>query len=259
MSDVNDNRWDQTEGSGMNISDEDSRDVNAGDQTDLPVEDPAEDDGSGPVIDEVSVEDPAEDSGSGPVIEVEDIEERNAGDKTGKNGKKVMNPVLEWVIIIAIAVAAALFINFVIIINSVVPSGSMETTIITGSRMMGLRVTYWFNDPERGDIVVFKYPDDPSENFVKRVIGLPDETVEIIGGVTYIVGVKLDEPYLKETPLPRDFGPFEVPDECYFVMGDNRNNSNDARFWKNKYVPRSSVLGKALFVYWPINRIGALK
>lgn len=258
MSDVNDNRWNQSEGSGTNISDVDSRDENTGDPADLPVEDPVEESGSDPVI-EVPVEDPVEESGSGPVIEVEDIEEKKTEEKIGVNGKKVMNPVLEWVIIIAIAVAAALFINFVIIINSVVPSGSMETTIMTGSRMMGLRVTYWFNDPERGDIIVFKYPDDPSENFVKRVIGLPGETVEIIGGVTYIDGEKLDEPYLKETPLPRDFGPFEVPDECYFVMGDNRNNSNDARFWKNKYVPRSSVLGKAMFVYWPISRIGALK
>lgn len=197
--------------------------------------------------------------GAQPQIVVEDIEERQAGTKTGKDGKKKMNPILEWVVIIAIAVAAALFINFVIIINSVVPSGSMETTIMTGSRMMGLRVTYWFSDPQRGDIIVFKYPDDPSENFVKRVIGTPGDTVEIIGGVTYVNGEKLDEPYLKETPVPRDFGPYEVPEDSYFVMGDNRNNSNDARFWKNTYVPRSSVLGKALFVYWPINRIGALK
>lgn len=188
-------------------------------------------------------------------IEVEDID-TESGDN---NGKKKMNAVLEWVLIIAIALAAALFINFVIIINSVVPSGSMETTIMTNSRMMGLRVSYWFNDPQRGDIIVFRYPDDPSENFVKRVIGEPGDTVEIIGGVTYVNGEKLDEPYLKETPLNRDFGPYEVPEDSYFVMGDNRNNSNDARFWKNTYVPRSSVLGKALFVYWPLDRIGALK
>lgn len=196
-------------------------------------------------------------SAGGSEIVVEDIDTESG--TAGENGKKKMNAAVEWILIIAIALAAALFINFVIIINSVVPSGSMENTIMTNSRMMGLRVTYWFNDPERGDIVVFKYPDDPSENFVKRVIGLPGETVEIIGGVTYVDGVKLDEPYLKETPLDRDFGPFEVPEGHYFVMGDNRNNSNDARFWKNKYVPRNSILGKALFVYWPLNRIGVLK
>ena len=174
-------------------------------------------------------------------------------------GKKKMNPILEWVIVIAIALAAALFINYVLIINSVVPSGSMESTIMTGSRMMGLRVTYWFSDPQRGDIVVFKYPDDPSQNFVKRVIGTPGDVVEIKAGVTYVNGEVLDEPYLNETPAPRDFGPYEVPEGHYFMMGDNRNNSNDSRFWKNTYVPREYVLGKALFVYWPLNRIGALK
>ena len=179
--------------------------------------------------------------------------------KDDKDGKKKMNPILEWLIIIAIALAAALFINYVLIVNSVVPSGSMEPTIMTNSRMMGLRVTYWFGDPQQGDIIVFKYPDDPSQNFVKRVIGTPGDTVEIKGGVTYVNGEVLDEPYLNETPKARDFGPYEVPEDCYFVMGDNRNNSHDSRFWTNTYVPRSSVLGKALFCYWPLDRIGPLK
>ena len=195
--------------------------------------------------------------GPKPVIEVEEI--KGTSPKTDKDGKKKMNPFLEWVVIIAIALAAALFINYVLIINSVVPSGSMESTIMTGSRMMGLRVTYWFSDPKQGDIIVFKYPDDPSQNFVKRVIGVPGDTVEIIGGVTYVNGEILEEPYLNETPKVRDYGPYEVPEGCYFVMGDNRNNSHDSRFWTNTYVPRSSVLGKALFCYWPINRIGVLK
>lgn len=189
-------------------------------------------------------------------IEVEEIRT-----DSGKNNekKKKMNPILEWVLIIVVALAAALFINFVIIINSVVPSGSMETTIMTNSRMMGLRVTYWFSDPVQGDIVVFKYPDDPSQTFVKRVIGTPGDVVQIIGGVTYVNGEVLDEPYLHETPAPRDFGPYKVPENSYFMMGDNRNNSHDSRFWKNTYVPRENVLGKALFVYWPLNRIGVLK
>ncbi|MBQ9030851.1 MAG: signal peptidase I [Parasporobacterium sp.] len=188
-------------------------------------------------------------------IEVEEIRSGSSE----KDGKKKMNPFLEWVLIIVIAVAAALFINFVIIINSVVPSGSMESTIMTNSRMMGLRVTYWFSDPQQGDIIVFKYPDDTSQNFVKRVIGTPGDIVEIKGGVTYVNGEVLDEPYLNETPKNKDYGPYEVPEGCYFVMGDNRNNSHDSRFWKNTFVPRNYVLGKALFCYWPINRIGALR
>lgn len=187
-------------------------------------------------------------------VEVENIDEKGQKKEKGK-----MNPVLEWVLIIVIAVAAALFINNVIIINSYVPSGSMESTIMTGSRMFGLRVTYWFSDPQRGDIIVFKYPDDPSQDFVKRVIGLPGDTVEIKQGVTYVNGEVLDEPYLNETPAKLDFGPYEVPEGCYFVMGDNRNNSNDSRKWKNTYVPRDYILGKAMFCYWPFNRIGVLK
>lgn len=187
-------------------------------------------------------------------VEVENIDEKGQKKEKGK-----MNPVLEWVLIIVIAVAAALFINNVIIINSYVPSGSMESTIMTGSRMFGLRVTYWFSDPQRGDIIVFKYPDDPSQDFVKRVIGLPGDTVEIKQGVTYVNGEVLDEPYLNETPAKLDFGPYVVPDDCYFVMGDNRNNSNDSRKWKNTYVPRDYILGKAMFCYWPFNRIGVLK
>ena len=91
------------------------------------------------------------------------------------------------------------------------------------------------------------------------MIGTPGDTVEIIHGVTYVNGEVLEEPYLKETPKDKNFGPYEVPEDCYFVMGDNRNNSNDARFWKNTYVKRDAVLGKALFCYWPPSRIGVLK
>ena len=192
---------------------------------------------------------------------MEDLELKNdeQEEKNGKEeGKKKMNPVLEWVLIIVIALAVALFINNVIIINSVVPSGSMESTIMTNSRMMGLRVTYWFSDPQRGDIIVFKYPDDPSQNFVKRVIGTPGDVVEIKGGVTYVNGEVLDEPYLNETPKVKDYGPYEVPEGCYFCMGDNRNNSNDSRFWNNHYVDRSLLVGEAMFRYWPITEFKIL-
>ena len=189
----------------------------------------------------------------------EGMSAENTEDKKDKKNRSKMNPILEWVLIILVALAAALFINFVLIINSVVPSGSMESTIMTDSRIMGLRVTYWFSDPVRGDIIVFKYPDDPSQNFVKRVIGEPGDTVEIIHGVTYVNGEELEEPYLNETPRDRNFGPYEVPEGCYFVMGDNRNNSHDSRFWENTFVTREAVLGKVFLCYWPISRIGILK
>ena len=107
-------------------------------------------------------------------------------------------------------------------------------------------------DPKRGDIIIFKYPDDETEWFIKRVIALPGETVLVKDGKVYINGSKkaLSEPYIKEEPV-EDFGPYKVPKNGYFVMGDNRNNSNDAREWETHYVSRDEVLGKAWFRYYP--------
>lgn len=171
-----------------------------------------------------------------------------------------MKPVLEWVIVLAIAIAVALFINFCIIINSTVPTSSMENTIMPGDRIMGLRVTYIFEEPKYGDIVVFKYPDNPKETFVKRLIGTPGDVVEIVQGTLYINNEKVEENYLKEEPYHEDFGPYVVPEDSYFVMGDNRNNSHDSRYWStSNFVPRKNILGKAFFCYWPFSHAGKLK
>lgn len=209
-------------------------------------------------------------------------EEQNAdgnlmGLKEERKKKERRSAVWGWIKVIVIALAAALAINFLIIVNSNVPTGSMEPTIMSHSRMIGSRLSYLFEEPERGDIIIFKCPDtvktDPGsiknkifgireehENYVKRIIGLPGDTVEIKGGVTYVNGVELEEPYLKVVPEERDFGPYKVPEDCYFVMGDNRNNSKDSRYWvTTNYVDKKSILGKALFVYWPVKYFGALK
>ena len=190
--------------------------------------------------------------------------------KKRKEERRAKNPelyaVLDWVLVIVIALAAALCINFFIIVNSTVPSGSMENTIMTGSRMIGLRVTYLFEQPKRGDIIVFHYPDDPQQIFVKRIIGLPGETVEMIDGITYIDGEPLEENYINPDYWQRTIegsryncGPFTVPEGHYFVMGDNRGNSHDSRFWTNHYVSKKAIIGKALFCYWPVSNAGALK
>ena len=178
-----------------------------------------------------------------------------------KNGEKNTGSreLISWLMVIAIAVAVALIINCFVIINSVVPSSSMESTIMTGSRMFGYRLAYLFNEPERGDIIIFRYPDNEKQTFVKRVIGCPGDTVEIIKGTTYVNGEVLDEPYLNEPPKELDFGPFYVPEDSYFVMGDNRNHSNDARYWHNTYVTRKQILAKAVFCYWPFSKFGILK
>lgn len=176
-------------------------------------------------------------------------------EKENFNKKK---EIFSWLRMIVIAFALALLINNFIIINATVPSSSMENTIMTGSRMMGFRLSYMFNDPKRGDIIIFKYPDNESENYVKRVIGEPGDTVEIIDGKVYINGSTepLVEDYIKETPLG-SYGPYDVPEGYYFVMGDNRNNSQDSRFWVNTYVYKEKILGKAILTYWP--KVGFLK
>jgi signal peptidase I len=153
---------------------------------------------------------------------------------------------------IIIAFILALCINNFIIINASVPTGSMEDTIMAKTRMMGFRLSYLFDDPQRGDIVIFKFPDNEKETYVKRVIGLPGDTVQIVDGLVYINGSSepLEEDYLKETPLG-SYGPFTVPEGHYFVMGDNRNDSNDSRYWIDKYVSENKILGKAILTYWP--------
>ena len=169
--------------------------------------------------------------------------------------------IREWFFILLTAAGIALFLNTFIIANSRVPSNSMETTIMTGDRIIGSRLAYITGDPQRGDIVIFNHKIDTSgkeTRLVKRVIGLPGETVDIVDGKVYIndSDTPLDEPYLPE-PMEGSYGPYTVPEGCYFMMGDNRNNSLDARFWKNQFVPKKDIMAKVLFCYYP--RIGKVE
>ena len=158
----------------------------------------------------------------------------------------------EYIKMIIFVVAVVLVVNNFLLINARVPSESMENTIMTGDRFFGTRLAYLFDDPERFDIVVFKYPDDESQLFVKRVIGLPGETVEIKDGKVYINGSQtpLDDSFTPETPTG-DYGPYVVPEGSYFMLGDNRNHSGDSRFWKQPYVEKEKIVGKAIFRYFP--------
>jgi len=186
--------------------------------------------------------------------------------------------ILSWIEVLVAAALIAFFLNTFIIANSRVPSASMETTIMTGDRVIGSRLTYrFFEEPSRGDIIIFKWPDNEDTLFVKRIIGLPGDHIEIRAegrsdvseftktrfrkGVTdvptgrvYVNGVPLDEDYLVEPMIVnRDDGSltFDVPEDAYFCMGDNRNNSQDARYWLNTWVYRDKILAKVYFRYWP--------
>lgn len=167
--------------------------------------------------------------------------------------------IWEWVKILAAAAAIALFLNTFIIANSRVPSASMETTIMTKDRVIGSRLSYLFGDPERGDIVIFHFPDDEKIYYVKRIIGLPGDTVDIKDGHVYLNGSEepLEEPYIREPMWPEDPMHFEVPEDSYFMMGDNRNWSSDARRWEHTYVKREKIIAKVLFRYFP--RIGKIE
>lgn len=172
--------------------------------------------------------------------------------EVNNNETNAKKEVFEWIFSIAIGVIIAVLINRFVLINARVPSASMENNIMTGDRLFGYRLAYANEEVERGDIVIFKFPDDESQLFIKRVIGLPNETVTIIDGKVYIDDNKepLYEPYLAQE-MVGTFGPYEVPENCYFMLGDNRNYSRDSRFWENTYVSKDKILGKALFRYFP--------
>ncbi len=222
--------------------------------------------------------------------------------------KKEMSPVLReilsWVEVIVAAFAIAFLCNTLVIANSTVPTSSMESTIMEGDRVIGLRLAYTFGEPERGDISIFKFgwicnrcnvamgegtapeicPHCGKEinhpktlYYLKRCIGVPGDKVEIVAegsvaqseisynpgldlsrgsdaqlmtAAVYVNGEKLQEDYLNEPMLYTGDMSFEVPENCYFFLGDNRNNSLDARYWKESYISKDKIIAKVLFRYW---------
>jgi signal peptidase I len=163
---------------------------------------------------------------------------------------EIMTELISWLKIIVTAVFISLVINYLILINATVPSGSMENSIMTGDRIMAFRHSYIFSTPERKDIVIFPFPDDNSILYVKRIIGLPGDTVSITNGTVYINGTALYDEFKKE---PMHIVPpvsFEVPPYHYFMMGDNRNRSLDSRSWQDPFVYRGDIMGKVLFRYF---------
>lgn len=207
------------------------------------------------------------------VLKNEDMGDTNAEAAVAENEQKasVWRELLSWVEIVVAAILISLFLTRVVLINAEVPSSSMENLIKPDDRLFGNRLAYTFGEPERFDVVIFKYPVDETQNYIKRVIGLPGETVEIRDAKIYIDGS--DEPlvenYLPEEWVVENDGlTYTVPEDCYFVLGDNRNVSEDARYWaENAYaedlvdsveegesytfVRKDQILGKAMFTYWP--------
>jgi signal peptidase I len=181
--------------------------------------------------------------------------------------------VREYFESIVIAVILALFVRTWVVQAFKIPTGSMENNLLIGDHLLVNKFMFGptplaigravlpVRPIRRGDIVVFKYPDEPERDFIKRVIGLPGETIELRNKKVHVNGQPLDEPYVHFLTAPSNdyqevtsfdvrerFGPVTVPADHYFVMGDNRDNSQDSRYWG--FLPRGHVKGKALLIYW---------
>lgn len=163
----------------------------------------------------------------------------------------------EWVVPVVIALIIVLFLNKFVFILVTVPTGSMEDTIIPGDRLY-VNELFDVNNAKRGDILVFISDELDDKRLVKRLIGLPGETVEIKrDGSIYIDKEKLEEPYAVETQVEDKI--FIIPDNSYFFLGDNRPISYDARYWNEPYINNDKVIGKVEFRFFPLNRIGKVK
>ncbi len=198
---------------------------------------------------------------------------QEAESQDGKEGKKrsAVKEIMSYVWAMAAAFIAATLISHFVLINAVIPSESMENLLHKKDRLFGCRLSYVLEEPKRYDVVMFKYPVDEETIYIKRVIGLPGETVEIKKGKIYIDHAKepIEEDYLPEKWVDRNTGyTFEVPDGCYLMLGDNRNISEDARDWaqcaldagvttdkkeaKNyTFVHKDKIIARAILKYYP--------
>jgi len=172
--------------------------------------------------------------------------------------------VKEWIEVLIFAGFLAFNIRVFVVQAYKIPSGSMIPTFQIRDHLFVTKFNYWVKMPKKGDIVVFKFPEDPKKDFIKRVMGVEGDTVKIVNKQVFVNDQSLTEPYKvhydPETIKiePRDnMMPVMVPKGCLFVMGDNRDKSYDSRFWG--FVPKENLKGKALFIYWPFSRVRIVK
>lgn len=190
------------------------------------------------------------------------------GDVIDENGvvvykkKTPMQEFLEFVYPIIIALVVAVLLKSFVFANAQIPTGSMLNTIHQGDKVIASRLAYEFGDPERYDIMIFRFPDavaqgNNKEYYVKRVIGLPGETVNITDGIVFVTRtdgttIQLEDDYVTACEPTGSYGPYVVPEDSYFVLGDNRNNSMDSRFWAStNFVKKELAVGKVIFRYSP--------
>jgi signal peptidase I len=174
--------------------------------------------------------------------------------------QKVENPWVEAVKTIGLSIFLAIGIRSFVAEARYIPSGSMLPTLQINDRLIVDKISYDFQNPKRGDIVVFSPTETLKQQnfkdaFIKRVIGLPGDKVEVKEGRVYVNDQAIQEKYIEDQPNYR-FGPVTVPANEYLVLGDNRNNSYDSHYWG--FVPRKNIIGRAVVRFWPLNRVGEI-
>jgi len=190
------------------------------------------------------------------------------------NKEFLIRETKEWAHSIAVALVLTLLIRTFIVQAFKIPSSSMVPTLKEGDKLFVNKYIYRFREPHRGDIVVFRYPGDPNDpretkqdrkkDFIKRLVAVGGETVEIREGKIIVDGKPLTDPerfgkffYYNQGPYGGAFERVKVPTDSYYVLGDNSASSKDSRFWG--FVPKKNLIGKAIFRWWPLRRIGTLK
>jgi signal peptidase I len=194
---------------------------------------------------------------------------------SGDEGKARRNSLLDYAVIAVVAIGLALVIQAYLVKPYRIPSPSMVDTLEIGDRVLVNRVVYHLKELEHGDVVVFRWPNNRDVVFIKRVVGLPGDRLQAKDGKLYVNGVAQEEPYVHKTngvtdptnpsgtiagtTMSQPWGlsdEYTVPQGHYFMMGDNRTNSDDSRVWGP--VPEDDLIGEAFFVYWPLDRLGTL-
>jgi len=174
---------------------------------------------------------------------------------------KPRNRTLRWVIEVVVIVAAAFVLALIVqqflVKPFAIPSPSMEPTLVEGDRVLVNRLVYHFRSPHRGDVIVFHPPERPgSDPFIKRVVALGGDTIEVRDGYLYVNGARQEEGYIKEYPIVGDYPQTVIPEGYIWAMGDNRNNSGDSRVFGP--VKLDAIMGEAFAIYWPLNHLSGL-
>ena len=169
----------------------------------------------------------------------------------------MVEEVKDWAISIIVAIALAFLIRTFIVELYIVDGPSMRPTLENHERLVVNKFIYNFHEPERGDVLVFRYPRDPSRDFIKRVIALPGDTIEIKDGQVFVNDQLQNEKYILEKTRT-EYPKAKIPEGTIFVMGDNRNNSEDSRFSDVGFVPFNLIKGKAILIFWPLDDFKSL-